>query len=265
MRKTAAAEEIDLTGAGEPEEAGPDGDDDFDFDLGVELDLEPQPEGEREEQVEPTPEVQIKLSPEERQVLALVDGERSVREIIDLLALAEFETFRALSEMLTRNLIEKVDTAKEAGQAAARRGVLPVLTGVLARTVLALGVLAVVATLASNPATPWRLIQATPPTEQLRLYAAMSRLEQVERAVQVFYLDAGAFPRDLVALVDHGYLDGSALTDPWGRPFEFGLSGGGYQLLARDAAGRPRPELTVSRGFSEVQRLMVDSGTPEKP
>jgi hypothetical protein len=91
----------------------------------------------------------------------------------------------------------------------------------------------------------------------------MSRLEQVERAVRVFYLDAGAFPRDLVVLVDYGYLDASALTDPWGRPFEFALSGGGYELLARDAAGLPRPELTVSRGFSEVQRMMVDSSAPE--
>jgi hypothetical protein len=188
-----------------------------------------------------------------------------VREIIDLLALPEFETFRALSEMLTRSLIEKVDTAKEAGQVARSGRVVPVVAGLLARTALVVGVVAAVGSLALNPATPWRLIQAAPMTEQLRLYAAMARLEQVERAVQVFYLDAGAFPRNLGALVEYGYLDPSALTDPWGRPFEFYLSSGGYQLLAQDAAGEPRPELTVSRGFSEVQRLMVGSGAPQGP
>jgi hypothetical protein len=121
-----------------------------------------------------------------------------------------------------------------------------------------------VATLATNPFTPWRLTGTGPATDRLRLYAAMSRLERIERGVQVFYLDTGTFPTSLITLVQYGYLDAEALHDPWGRPYRFLLSPGGYQVLGQDATGESTPELTVSRSFSEVQRLLMDAGGPRE-
>ncbi len=91
----------------------------------------------------------------------------------------------------------------------------------------------------------------------MRLFAAMARHEKIEKAVQVFYLDSGIFPENLTDLVQYGYLHRSALQDPWGRPYEFRISAGGYQLLGWDAAGESRPELTISRTFSAVQRMML--------
>jgi hypothetical protein len=251
LRKTAAAEELE-------DESEGDGGDELDLDLGVDLDLEIGADPPADSPKEPA----IKLSPEERQILALVDGTRTVREIVDLLNLAEFETFRALSEMLTRNLVERVGSTARAGERPESRGITGKLLGWLAKLALAAAALGAVATLATNPVTPWRLAGAGPATDRLRLYAAMSRLERIERGVQVFYLDTGTFPAGLETLVQYGYLDEVALHDPWGRPYRFLLSPGGYQVLGQDADGQNLPELTVSRSFSEVQRLLMDDDGP---
>jgi predicted transcriptional regulator len=262
LRKTPAAEDAAASGSvAEPE--SPPEELSLDIDLGVALDLEPQ-EAEGESAPEPDPSTVhqpvVKLSAEERLVLALVDGKRTVREIIDLLSLPEFETYRALSDMVTRKLVERVEAV--AAKAAKRRRLLPVLGGWVAKLAIAAAVLHALATLPSNPVTPGRLLGASPTTERLRLHAAMARFERIERAVQVFYLDAGTFPPNLPTLVQAGYLDRSALTDPWGRPYRFSISPGGYQLQGQDADGAPLPELSLSRTFSEMQRLLI---AEEKP
>ena len=69
----------------------------------------------------------------------------------------------------------------------------------------------------------------------------MARLEQIEKAIQVFYLDAGVVPADAWSLLArNGYLRGGDLLDPWGRPYGYELSAGGYQLFGLDADGRSR-------------------------
>jgi hypothetical protein len=259
LRQTPAAAELGRDGSGSAPDGPSELDDDLELDLGVDFDLEPQPDV-----AEPSEQTSsIKLSPLERQVLDLVDGERTVREIVDLLAVAEFETFRTLSEMLTRSLVERVETPTTVGEAPAGAGLGPRLFAWLAKATIAVAAMSAVVFLPAAPFAPWKLLEASPMTERLRLYAAMSRLERIERAVQVFYLDAGTFPADLAALVQYGYLDPALLLDPWGRPYRFQLSPGGYQLMGQDASGKALPELTVSRHFSEVQRLlMADGGGP---
>jgi hypothetical protein len=266
LRKTAAAEEFVATESGLEPVDEPGGaasaDDEFEIDFGAELDLPPdgpvpQPRPGQGGAASGSRAPAIKLSSEERQVLEMVDGRRNVREIVDLLALPEFETFRALSEMLTRSLLERVEGESGTGQKAAGRRSLPRLLGWLAQGAIVAAAVGAIVTVPSNRFTPWQLLATAPATDQLRLYAALSRLERIERAVQVFYLDSGVFPDSLPLLAEYGYLDASALTDPWGRPYGFQLSPGGYQLMGHDAAGERIPALTVSRSFSEVQRLLV--------
>ena len=264
LRKTEAAEQLDVNAEeqklGSPDPVQPE---DFELDFRVDLDLQPQgphSEVEQEQGEDTKPDSAIKLSAEDRQVLQLVNGERTVREIVDLLPLAEFETFRSLSEMLTRQLLEHVKvergTARSAG---ASRNVLSGILVAISKIAIAGLSLGALATLPSNPYSPWSALEATPTTERMRLFAAMARLEKIEKAVQVFYLDSGIFPENLTDLVQYGYLHRSALQDPWGRPYEFRISAGGYQLLGWDAAGQPGPELTISRTFSAVQRMMLSA------
>src|SRR5712691_3807458 len=50
----------------------------------------------------------IRISEEEKQVYDLLDGKRPVAEIIEMSRLSEFDTSKALYELLTRDLIEEV-------------------------------------------------------------------------------------------------------------------------------------------------------------
>ena len=51
------------------------------------------------------------------------------------------------------------------------------------------------------------------------LEASVELDKQIERALQVFYLDLGDLPDRLSRLAQHGYLDERDLLDPWGRPY----------------------------------------------
>ncbi len=244
LRRTTALEALDLEPVG-PAAAGlPE------LEFAIDLDL----------QLDEVAAARPAVSPEESMVLSLVDGRRSVRQIADLLPIPEFETFRALSEMLARNLLERVEAARPgAGAAGAVQGRTTRILGWLGKLGLALTLALVLAGLPANRFTPWQALGRSAASERLRLHAAMARLEQIEKAVQVFYLDTGSFPQEAAALVRYGYLGPSALVDPWGRPYRFTLSTGGYQIVGLDAAGEGRPELTVSRSFSEVQQLLVQT------
>ena len=259
LRKSAAAEELLAQDGRAAASETPGAPDELEFDLGMDFDLPAESEAEQAADPEPSVAASITVSDEERQVLMLVDGKRTVREIADLLNLAEFETFRALAEMLTRSLLERVENAVATEQeTTGPRWVVP-LMGFAARLVLLAAAVAGLASLPDSSHAPWAVLYNTPTTERLRLYAAMARLDRIENAVRVFYLDAGSFPTELEMLVQYGYLDAVSLNDPWGRPYVLQVSSGGYQLVGQDGEGAVRPELTVSRGFSEVQRMLMET------
>jgi hypothetical protein len=227
------------------------------FDLGTDLDRKPQAaaDAEPEEADEAS-----RLSREEREVLSLVDGKRSVREICDLVTFGEFDTYRILSELITRQLLEEVQAVRDAALAREDQPWLWRWAPRAAQAGLAALVALGLATLGANPLTPWRLAARSAGTDRLRLYASMARLERIENALAVFYLDAGAFPDGLEALLRGGYVAPSDIEDPWGRPYAYEISPGGYRLTALDQDGQPTPELTLSRRFNAVQRMMAEAG-----
>lgn len=248
LRKTAAAREIEAAAESIV-------DDDINIDLGF---------GEADDQppVPPEESGEISLSREEREVLVLVNGRRTASEINERTALGEFDTYRILADMMTRNLIAEVKRPTAADIGAERTGILDrLLQGVL-NAIILLAVLAALATLNANPLSPWRVAGEDEGTRQLRFYASQARLEQVERAIRVFYLDAGVFPPSLEPLAFNGYIREADLFDPWGRPYGYGLSPGGFQLFGLDAEGNPDAGLTVSHRFSTVQRMLLDPTPP---
>jgi len=229
---------------------------DMDFEFGFDRDL-PEPALEDENETE------IKLSAEEREILAMVDGSLSVQDLVDRSALGEFDTHRILSELVTRNLIEEVKRRTSA-DVPVKRGFADILIRALLGLLLTGFVVAGFGTLRSNPLTPWQLAARAGATEQLRFYASYTRLESIEQAIQVFYLDAGVFPSGLELLAENGYLRDEDLLDPWGRAYAYHLSAGGYQVFGFDGAGEARPELTVSHRFTAAQQMLLE-GAQEEP
>jgi len=207
-----------------------------------------------------------RLSGEEREVLFLVDGTRTVEEINDLSSLGEFDTYRILSELLTRNLVEEVRRGPVNPSVVGRREfrylnrLFRLGLGAVLICLVALGL----SRLRTSPYVPWRTQAVQAASQQLRLYASQARLERIEAALQVFYLDRGMFPDSLDLLWRNGYLEEPDLRDPWGRPYGYRLSAGGYQVYGWDQDGDLRPDLTVSHRFTGLQRTLgAPAGTAE--
>ena len=202
------------------------------------------------------------LSPGELEVIRLVDGSRTVEEITDNSTLGEFDTHRILMELLTRHLVEEVKRPiilavrrSGAGQKVARR----FLGWTLAVVVFALAASGL-ATLANNPLTPWRIVQQDPATANLTHYASQARLATLNRALEVFYLDAAAYPADLSPLALNGYVRVEDLLDPWGRRYGYELGSDGYRLFGFDAGGEPAPELVFNHNFGPAERMVLGGG-----
>lgn len=207
----------------------------------------------------------VELSPEEARVLNLVDGRRRVDEVCDLSGLGEFDAYRLLSEMLRRGLVEEVRRDLEAAPGDLRGERLRRLQTWGIRGLLIVLSCASVMTLRHNPVTPWRLMEEQAASDQIRVYASLARLERIEKAIQVSYLDTGVFPPSLAVLAQHRYVDARDLQDAWGRPFFYRLSANGYLLHALDEAGRPSSELSLSRTFSAAQRMLLAGAGAASP
>ena len=249
LRKTQAAADLDMT----VDESANLFDDDLDFDLGFDVDQK----AAEPEDPEPQRPDEIQLSPEEQQILNLVEGKRSVGEICDLLSQGEFDTYRLLADLVTRHLVEEVPR-DEMHVAETKQGRLLGRVAVhVVHGLLGLSLLVTVATLGSNPLTPWKVLAAAPATNQLRHYASLTRLEKLAGAIQVFYLDAGTLPRSLAVLAQNGYIRAGDLSDPWGRDYQFELSAGGYRVLGLDAEGQPEDALRIFRRLTPAQSLIL--------
>ena len=227
----------------------------FELDMALDASLQGQPAPKEEPQDAEMP----RLSDEEKSILKLVDGKNTVQQINDCSPLGEFDTYRILADLITRKLLEEVEIAQARESAAAR----PLADQAVA-ALLGLGLVAGLAvaawTLADNRFAPWRMVPAET-THELRFYAAMSRLDRIERALRVYYLDAAEYPSELYQLAARGYLKPADLLDPWGRPFGYQASRGGYELFGLDAEGARAAELTLSHRFSSAQQLAGPAGS----
>jgi len=220
---------------------------DIESDFGFSADPEPQPN-------------QIRLSGEEREVLGLVDGRRTVHEITECSTLGEFDTYRVLAELVTRNLVADTGRGPVSTRPWREHRWADRLLGWTLQAIVGILVLAALVTLRSNPLTPWNLVGESEAIQRLRHHASQARLERIERAIQVFYLDTGSFPQQLQLLSVGGYLSPEELFDPWEREYGYALSPGGYRLFGLDPAGEIDPELSVFHAFSGLQRMMMQPG-----
>ena len=78
---------------------------------------------------------------------------------------------------------------------------------------------AALSTLSSNSWTPWQVALQDDATDTLHRLASRQRLERIELALEIFYLDVGRFPGELSELTAGGYLDPPDLLDPWGQGY----------------------------------------------
>lgn len=198
----------------------------------------------------------IRISQEEKSIYDLVDGTMTVSDIVEVSRLSEFDTNKALYELLTRDLIEEV---RGLSAAAVIAQATPVDETEVAETpvplplVLALVVVALVSIVTSirnplNTLTP--VSGGISPVRNARKAISMQRIEMIGLAVDKFNDTQGQLPFELKELTPE-YVDASLLRDPWGNTYKFIPRSESYLVIGYTPEGRPDTDLFLSRA-SEV-------------
>jgi hypothetical protein len=197
-------------------------------------------------------------------LLRLLDGKATVQDVVDASALGEFDVYRLLVDLLNRELIEKVELEPVIKEVAVPRGsrrprVIPAILQALVLAVAAFGI----ATLGSNPYTPWKLAAQSRESRLLKTYVSRNRLERVEQALQAYYLDRGAMPDSLDALAAGGFLPVGDTFDPWGRRYSFRVGPTAYEIGERGRSEGGGDPLLIRHPFSASQRMVLQGGLSE--
>jgi hypothetical protein len=214
------------------------------------------------ESQEPAPPAAgLKLAADEAVVYALLDGKRSVQEVIDRGNLGDFETCRVLYDMLSRGHIAETAVGGPVRAASRSSGNLGRALERAGYVALALAVTASLATMGRSPLSgmPRELV---PPgaLERIQDLVARNRVERLDEAVQVYYLQKRFYPDDLRELAKGRLVSESALKDPWGRGFGFISTQGGYRIIAYDSGGVENPSRSISR--ENLSRESLTRGAP---
>jgi hypothetical protein len=184
------------------------------------------------------PDADASVGAAERRVHALAEPGRTVEKLVDLSRLGEFETSKALMNLVNLGCLEALPAPRRSAAAGVsayarswRRGLRRGASG-LAATALLAGALAGGAWLAAD-----RHLAATragPPLEDgaARRLLARHQLARLSGALEVWRLERGAYPERLSALVEDGLAEPADLRRPWSEEYHYRRTpDGGFVLL----------------------------------
>lgn len=194
----------------------------------------------------------IRITQEEKSIYSMVDGTMTVGEIVEVSRLSEFDTNKALYELLTRDLIEEV---RGASAAAVLQQATPVDEIEVAETpvplplVLMLVVLAIASLVTSvkNPLNNIRpLTGGQSSVSATRKAVSLQRVEAIGQALEKYNDVNGRLPTELKELVPH-YIGASLLRDPWGNAYKYLQPANRYLVIGFSSDGRPDTDLYLER------------------
>jgi Domain of unknown function (DUF4388) len=189
----------------------------------------------------------VRISPTERDVLALVNGSNAVDDIVRRSPHGEFDTCKALYTLLTRSLIRQA-TRDEVARAAQKT-----VTEVIPPpawhaqfpwlAIVLLPLLALTIFLAPrNPANP--LLGPAPKLLPRAMEASSwSHMAGIWHTLQARALLTGTFPDTLGELTRERLLRAGDLQDPWGRMYRYVLREQSVVLAGNNSNGAPDSNL----------------------
>ncbi|HVT42928.1 MAG TPA: DUF4388 domain-containing protein [Thermoanaerobaculia bacterium] len=188
----------------------------------------------------------IKISEEEKSVYDLVNGRLTVGDIVESSRYGEFDTNKALYELLTRDLIEEVrDVTAEKTVEPEEEAEVP---SVPLPLVLVLSVIAVVS-IATSHRNPLDLTSATArrasSISEAQKAVSFQRIQTIGTAVEAYHLTNGRLPNALEDLAPH-FIAPNVLKDPWGNNYKYLERPGKYLVIGFTSEGRPDTDLFLS-------------------
>ena len=203
----------------------------------------------------------IRISREEKTIYDMVDGTMSVRDVMEMSKFSEFDTAKALYELLTRDLIEEV---RGSAAAAVLAQMTPLDESEVAETPVPLPLVAVLALLAIlslatsfrsplNSLHPLGATQRSSSVTETRKAISIERIEQIGEAVEAYNLVNGHLPSRLQDLTPI-YISPSLLHDPWGHAYKYLPQPQRYLVIGFTADEKPDTDLFLSH--------LIESGSP---
>jgi len=195
----------------------------------------------------------IRISEEEKSVYDLVDGTRTVGDIVEVSRLAEFDTNKALYELLTRDLIDEARGKSTAEKAVEQTT--PVDETDVAETpvplplVLILAALAVASLITSirNPLNHLNPFSDRPSAVAATQKAiSFQRIEAIGQAIERFNGIHGRLPARLPDLTPD-YISTKLLEDPWGNAYKYLQRPQSYLVIGFAPDGKADTDLFLSR------------------
>src|SRR5436190_10863205 len=200
----------------------------------------------------------IRSSEEEKAIYDLVDGTVTVGDIVEVSRFSEFDTNKAIYELLTRDLIEEV---KGLRAAAVLEQATPLDETEVAETPVPMPLVAVLALIAlisidtsfKNPLNAIRPLGTTQPSTAAETMKAvsMARIQQVGEAIEKYNAVTGHLPGRLQDLAPN-YISASVLRDPWGHPYKYLPQPQRYLVIGFTPDDKPDTDLFLSH--------LVDAG-----
>jgi len=181
-----------------------------------------------------------------------VNGRDSVEELILRSPLIEFETCKALADLVDRRIVREATPEEIARQLSRETEGTSVLRRPVAIPWLAIPVAAVLAFAmimipfnTGNPIARFR----TEVWDSLALHGlSWLRLVRISRTAETYYALEGLYPESAADLLDAGYA--TDVSDPWRRPYHLTTHEGRLVVTGTDAKGDPAPSLTIIRNLA---------------
>jgi hypothetical protein len=182
----------------------------------------------------------------------LVNGRDSVEELILRSPLIEFDTCKALADLVDRRIVREA-TQEEIARALSRettltaeprRGVPIPWLAIPAAALLAFSI----AMIPFNSGNP--IVRFRPEVWDGVVLNGLSwlRLVRLSRTAETYYALEGLYPESAADLLDAGYT--ADIGDPWRRPYRLSTREGRLVATGTDAKGEPAPALTIIRNLA---------------
>jgi hypothetical protein len=201
-----------------------------------------------------SPSSEVVLAPQELMIFKLVDGSRSVAQIMEMTGLSDFDVCRTLFDFIDRKLVAAAAPPQARTTSAAGHRVAVTAPGSAAGTialavVLVLSAVGLVLSLARPFRVPTRPSFFQVEAQSIQASRDVARMQRIASALRTYYLTFGGYPASLDDLVNASppLLSGSDLRSARGESFVYKTERDRVTLEALDASGAPY--LSLARGI----------------
>ncbi len=202
----------------------------------------------------------IILSSKAASIYFLVNGKLTVREIIEKSDLGEFEITKILFELLNRNLIkeQKSEKEKEKQKRLIHKTVSNLKIWAGAALLVFLSALTFLS-FSSNAVSRSVQEHYSRYRNDILLAVSKSKIDKINEALKIYYLNTGKFPSKLENLILDGYLPKNDIVDPWGNPYLYVLYDDAYEIVGHNGSHLLDEKLLRINQFSRTQKVILQT------